>query len=112
MTTYSSTPGRQRHGEIYEALVMEDIQAVADLLRPHYERTEGADGFASLEVSPHLANDTEKTIAEARRLFAALDRPNVMVKVPATPQGVPAVHRLIGDGINRQRHAHLLPQCI
>jgi transaldolase len=86
--------------EIYEALVMEDIRAVADLLRPIYDRTDGADGFASLEVSPHLAHDTEGTVAEARRMFAALDRPNVMMKVPATPEGVPAVHRLIGEGIN------------
>ena len=86
--------------EVYEALVMDDIRAVADLLRPVYDRTDGADGFASLEVSPHLAHDTESTVAEARRMFTALDRPNVMMKVPATPEGVPAVHRLIGEGIN------------
>ena len=86
--------------EIYEALTIEDIQATANLLRPVYDRTDGADGYASLEVNPHLAHDTEGTIAEARRLFAALDRPNVMIKVPGTPEGIPAVHRLIGEGIN------------
>ena len=86
--------------ETYEALVMEDIRAAADLLRSIYERTEGADGYASLEVNPHLAHDTEATVVEAKRLFAALDRPNVMVKVPATPEGVPAFRRLIGAGLN------------
>ena len=86
--------------EIYEELTIEDIQSAADLLRPTYDRTEGADGYASLEVDPHLAHDTETTISEAKRLFAALDRPNVMVKVPATPEGVPAVRSLIGEGIN------------
>ena len=86
--------------QIYEALVLDDIKAVADLLRPSYDRTDGADGYASLEVNPHLAHDTENTVAEARRLFAALGRPNVMMKVPATPEGIPAIHRLIGEGIN------------
>ncbi len=84
----------------FEGLAIEDIQAVADLLRPVYDATGGADGFASLEVSPTLAHDTEATVAEAQRLFAALDRPNVMIKVPGTPEGVPAVERLIGQGIN------------
>ena len=86
--------------EMYEALVIEDIQAAADLLRPVFERSGGADGFASLEVSPHLAHHADGTVKEARRLFAALDRPNVMVKVPATPEGVTAIRQLIGDGIN------------
>ncbi len=86
--------------EAFEGLAIEDIQAVADLLRPVYDATGGADGFASLEVSPTLAHDTEATVAEAERLFAALDRPNVMIKVPGTPEGVPAVERLIGQGIN------------
>ena len=85
---------------VFEALAIEDIRAAADLLRPIYDRTDGADGYASLEVSPHLAHDTEGTIAEARRLFAALDRPNVMVKVPATPEGIPVVRLLIGEGFN------------
>ena len=85
---------------IFEGLAIEDIRATADLLRPIYDRTRGGDGYASLEVSPHLAHDAEGTVAEARRLFAALDRPNVMVKVPATLEGIPAVRRLIGEGIN------------
>ncbi len=86
--------------DTYEALALEDISDAAELLRPVYDRTAGADGYISLEVSPHLAHDTEGTVAEARRLFAALDRPNVMIKVPATPEGVPAVRRLIGEGVN------------
>ncbi|MBC8449097.1 MAG: bifunctional transaldolase/phosoglucose isomerase [Chloroflexi bacterium] len=86
--------------EIYEALALDDIQRAAHLLRPVYDATYGADGYVSLEVSPNLAYDTEGTIAEARRLFAALDRPNVMIKVPATPDGIPAIETLIGDGIN------------
>ena len=86
--------------EIYETLVLEDIGRAADLLRPVYDRTNGGDGYVSLEVSPTLADDTEGTIAEARRLFAALGRPNVMIKVPATPEGIPAVETLIGEGIN------------
>ena len=86
--------------EVFEALAIEDIQATADLLRPIYDRTGGKDGYASLEVSPHLAHDAAGTIAEAERLFGALDRPNVMVKVPATPAGVSAVRHLIGQGIN------------
>ena len=86
--------------EIYERLVIDDIRDAADLLRPVYDRTEGADGFASLEVSPHLARDTDGTVSEAKRLFETLDRPNVMMKVPGTPQGIPAVHRLIGEGVN------------
>ncbi len=86
--------------EIYEALVIEDIRAAADLLRPVYDRTSGADGYACLECNPLLAYDTEGTIVEARRLFAGLDRRNVMVKVPATPEGIPAIRRLIGEGIN------------
>ncbi|MCH8962903.1 MAG: transaldolase, partial [Bacteroidetes bacterium] len=87
-------------GDIFEALVIEDIRAAADLLRPIYDRTGGVDGYASLEVSPYLAKDTERTIAEGRRLFAALDRPNVLVKVPATAEGIVAVRQLIAEGIN------------
>ena len=94
--------------ETYEALAIEDLRAAADLLRTHYDRTAGADGYVSLEVNPHLAHDTEATIGEANRLFEALDRPNVMVKVPATPQGVPAVHNLIGKRRQHQRHPALL----
>jgi transaldolase/glucose-6-phosphate isomerase len=86
--------------ELFEALAIEDIRAAADLLRPVYDRTNGADGYASLEVSPELAHNTGGTISEAKRLFAALDRPNVMVKVPATPEGISAIRHLIGQGIN------------
>ena len=84
----------------YEALVIEDIRTTADLLRPIYDRTGGVDGYASLEVSPKLAHDTTGTTAEARRLFGALDKPNVMIKVPATAEGIPAVRQLISEGIN------------
>ena len=86
--------------EIYEALAVEDIRAAADLLYPVYDRTRGDDGYVSLEVSPTLTHDTEGTIAEARRLFATLGRPIVMVKVSATPEGIPAIRHLIGEGIN------------
>ncbi|MCE7949403.1 MAG: bifunctional transaldolase/phosoglucose isomerase [Chloroflexi bacterium CFX4] len=86
--------------EIYEALAVEDIRAAADILQPIYEQTNGVDGYISLEVSPKLAHDTERTIAEGRRLFAEVGRPNVMIKVPATPEGIPAVQALISEGIN------------
>ena len=86
--------------EIYEALAVEDIQRAADLLHPVYDRTSGEDGYVSLEVSPNLAHDTEGTIAEARRLHSLLDRPNVMIKVPATAAGIPAIEALIGLAIN------------
>ena len=86
--------------EIYEALAIADIKSAADLLRPVYDRTDGTDGYVSLEVSPALANETGATIAEAQRLFSAVDRPNVMIKVPATQAGIPAVEQLISEGIN------------
>jgi transaldolase len=86
--------------EIYEALALADIGNAADILRPVYDWTGGLDGYVSLEVSPRLAHDTRGTIDEARRLFGALDRPNVMIKVPATPAGIPAIETLIGDGLN------------
>ncbi len=85
---------------LFEALATEDIRAAADVLRPVYERTGGADGFASLEVSPRLAHDTNATVEAALRLFDALDRPNVMIKVPATPEGIPAIRELISQGVN------------
>lgn len=85
---------------IYEALVLADIQAACDLFAPLFRQSNGGDGFVSLEVSPRLANDTEETIHEARRLNAAVDRPNVMIKVPATAEGIPAIRALIGEGIN------------
>ncbi|MEA2782854.1 MAG: transaldolase / glucose-6-phosphate isomerase [Rhodospirillaceae bacterium] len=87
-------------GAIYERLAIEDIQSAADILRPVYDRTERRDGYISLEVSPFLALKTEETIAEARRLWHAVDRPNLMVKVPGTEAGVPAVRQLISEGIN------------
>ena len=71
--------------QIYESLALEDIQRTADLLRPIYDKTDGVDGYVSLEVSPTLAHDTGGTLADARRLFTILDRPNIMIKVPATP---------------------------
>ena len=85
---------------LYEALTLEDIGRAADLLRPLYEETQGGDGFVSIEVSPHLARDTSATIAEAQRLWAALGRPNVMIKVPATRAGLPAIRTLVGAGVN------------
>jgi transaldolase/glucose-6-phosphate isomerase len=85
---------------VFEHLAIADIQAAADQLRAVYDLTHGRDGFVSLEVSPYLAMDTEATIAEARRLWAAVDRPNLMVKVPGTGPGVPAIRTLIGEGIN------------
>ena len=84
----------------YERLVLPDIADAADLLRPVYDRTDGIDGYVSLEVNPKLAYDTRATITEARRLFVELDRPNVLIKVPATVQGIPAIETLIGEGIN------------
>jgi transaldolase len=86
--------------EIYEALAMTDVQMVADLLRPTYERTNGQDGFVSIEVSPYLAQDTEGTLSEVRRFWKTIDRPNLMVKIPATPAGVPAIHQALAEGIN------------
>lgn len=86
--------------EIYEALAIEDIQNAADILRPVYDESDGVDGYVSLEVSPTLANDTDGTITEARDLYAKVNRPNVMIKVPATDAGIPAIKTLIGDGIN------------
>jgi transaldolase len=85
---------------IYESLAMADIQAAADILRPVYDANDGQDGFVSLEVAPDLAYDVDATIAEARRLHAAVDRPNLMIKVPATVEGLAAVRQLISDGIN------------
>jgi transaldolase/glucose-6-phosphate isomerase len=85
---------------IYEHLAMADIRAGADVLRPVYEQTQGRDGYISLECSPYLANDTEATVAEALRLWAAVQRPNLMVKVPATPAGIPAIRQLTGRGLN------------
>ena len=85
---------------IYEGLVIPDIADAADMLRPVYDGTHGIDGYVSLEVNPKLAFDTAGTVAEARRLYAELNRPNILIKVPATPEGIPAVKTLISEGIS------------
>jgi transaldolase len=87
-------------GTLYERLAVEDIQLAADVLRAVYDETDGADGYVSFEVSPHLAHETQGTITEAKRLREAVNRPNVMIKVPATPEGIPAVEELIAAGVN------------
>ncbi|WP_375411564.1 bifunctional transaldolase/phosoglucose isomerase [uncultured Bradyrhizobium sp.] len=86
--------------ELFEQLAVQDIQHAADVLRPVYDRLKGDDGFVSLEVSPYLALDTKETIREAERLWKEVRRDNLMVKVPATPQGLPAIEHLIGEGIS------------
>jgi len=85
--------------EIYEYLAFTDIQNAADILRPVYESSAGVDGYVSIEVSPNLANDTEGTIAEALRFWQTINRPNVMIKIPGTAAGFPAVERVIAEGI-------------
>ncbi|MEA2853254.1 MAG: transaldolase / glucose-6-phosphate isomerase, partial [Rhodospirillaceae bacterium] len=85
---------------LYERLAIEDIRHAADVLRPVFEATKRADGYVSLEVSPYLAMSTQATVAEARRLWREVARPNVMIKVPATSAGLPAIRQLIADGIN------------
>ena len=84
----------------YEQLAIRDIQDAADLLRPVYDSSAFRDGYVSLEVSPYLARETAKTIAEARRLWKAVNRENVMIKVPGTAEGIPAIRQLVGEGIN------------
>jgi transaldolase/glucose-6-phosphate isomerase len=85
---------------VYEEFAVSDLQRAADLLRPVYDATRRRDGFVSLEVSPHLAHDTRATIAEARRLWDKVNRPNLMIKIPATPEGLAAIRETIGAGIN------------
>ena len=85
---------------IFEALAVEDIRAATDLFLPLYEGTDGRDGFVSIEVNPELAADTQKTLEEARRIWEWVNRPNLMVKIPATPEGVPAIEQAIFEGIN------------
>ncbi|MBI4892132.1 MAG: transaldolase [Acidobacteria bacterium] len=85
---------------IYEVLSVRDVQSAADEFRPLYEKTDGKDGYVSLEVNPHLAHDTKGTIDEARQLWDTLRRPNVFIKVPATAEGLPAIQQLIGEGIS------------
>ncbi|HWX55025.1 MAG TPA: transaldolase [Verrucomicrobiae bacterium] len=86
--------------EIYERIAVRDIQDAADLLLPVYQSTKKRDGYVSLEVSPTLARDTKGSIAEARRLWTTVGRPNIMIKIPGTPEGVPAIRQLISEGIN------------
>ncbi len=86
--------------QIYERLVVEDIQSACDILRPVYDESEGEDGFVSLEVSPYLVHDTESTVAEARRLFHEVDRPNVLIKIPGSPAGTPAIEQMLYEGVN------------
>jgi transaldolase / glucose-6-phosphate isomerase len=87
-------------GDVFTELAITDIQNAADLLRPVHERTSGADGFVSLEVPPSLSHDTDGTIATARTLWERVDRPNLMIKIPATLEGMPAIHRTVADGRN------------
>ncbi|MDN5753118.1 MAG: transaldolase [Nitrosospira sp.] len=91
---------KQTDKALFEALAVADIRNATDVLRPVYDATEGGDGYVSLEVSPHLANDTDGTIAEAKRLWNAVQRPNLMIKIPATPAGIPAIAQSIGAGVN------------
>ena len=85
---------------MFQGLTVSDIQATADLFQPLYKRLEGRDGYVSLEVNPHLAYDTDGTVREARQLWKLVDRPNLMIKVPGTREGLPAIKQLIGEGIN------------
>lgn len=102
--------------EIFESLAVEDIRAAADLFRGLYESTKGGDGYVSLEVNPDLAKDTEGTCVEAQRLWELVDRPNLMVKIPATKEGIPAIQRSISNGLNinvtlifsQQRYAEVM----
>lgn len=85
---------------LFEKIAIRDVQDACDIFKPVYAESKGRDGFVSLEVSPYLANDTKGTIEEARRLWKAVDRPNVMIKVPAMPEGIPAIRQLLEDGLN------------
>jgi transaldolase len=86
--------------QVYERLLIEDVRSAADLFRPIYDETGGLDGYVSIEVSPYLAHDTRGSVEEARRFFREVARPNVMIKVPATDEGVPAIRQLTSEGIN------------
>ncbi len=91
--------GKSVH-EIYDALTIKDVQDACDILRPVFDSSQGVDGFVSLEVSPYLGHDTNGTMSEARRLFKAVNRPNVFIKIPGTPAGVPAIEQMLYEGIN------------
>jgi transaldolase len=92
--------GKKSAGELFEALAVADIQAACDKLRPIYESTNGLDGYVSIEVSPHLVHDTAGTIAEAHRLHDEVNRPNVLVKIPGTDEGLPAIEQCLAEGIS------------
>jgi transaldolase/glucose-6-phosphate isomerase len=94
------TSGGRSDALVFEAIAVEDVRGATDLFRPLYDASDGTDGFVSIEVSPGLARDTEGTIAEARRLWSEVSRPNVMIKVPGTREGWPAIERLLTEGIN------------
>ena len=99
LDTLANRPDLDAKGR-YELLAIRDIQDAADLLRPVYQSTNRRDGYVSLEVSPYLANDTQGTIEEARRLWKAVARENVMIKIPGTPEGIPAIRQTLSEGIN------------
>lgn len=90
---------RKTMADIFEVLAVEDVREAADQFFPVYEESKGTDGFVSIEVSPHLARDTEGTLADARRLWKLVDRPNVMIKIPATKEGLPAIEKCLSEGI-------------
>ena len=91
---------KRSYDVVFFSLAVKDIKRAADLFKPLYERTNGLDGFVSIEVSPHLAHDTQKTIQQARELWKAVNRENVMIKIPATVEGLPAIRKCISEGIN------------
>lgn len=93
-------PGQKNNEEIFYDLAVRDIRRAADLLRPVYDESKGLDGYVSIEVSPHLANDTDGTIKQAVHLWKKLERKNVMIKIPATKEGLPAIRKCISEGIN------------
>ena len=91
---------KSNSNDIFYSLAIKDIKRAADLFKPVYERSNGEDGFVSLEVSPHLAHDTEGTVKQARELWRLVGRKNVMIKIPGTPEGLPAIRKCISEGIN------------
>jgi len=86
--------------QVYDGLVLDDIRNAATILRPVYDSSDGRDGYVSIEVPPDLAHDTERSLAEARRIFAQLNMPNIMVKIPGTAEGLPAIQHAIAEGVN------------
>ncbi len=92
--------GKRSSEEVYEELTVKDVQDASDIMRPVYDESKGVDGFVSLEVSPHLARDTQGTMVAARRLFQKLNRPNCFIKIPGTREGIPAIEEMLYEGIN------------